>query len=179
MAQRRRPRTPSTDPPPQRTESAVAVADEAEDKRVDIQRALKLRLVHRLSYQAIANEFGVSRQSIHQKLRRFSALIEDPDSTAAFRGTKADLLDAAQLALVSDLIDTERRQKASLNNTAYALRQIYDMGRLERGQATGIIDYSSVSENAADLERRLAELEAEERKLSKGSDGVYGVQPTP
>ena len=59
-----------------------------------------------------------------------------PDALRAFMCQKAHILNAVELRLLRSLADTDCIEKATLNNRAYAYRQVADQGRLERGLAT-------------------------------------------
>lgn len=113
------------------------------DRPLDVGKALKLRLVNHLSYQAIGDKFNVSRQAVHDALKPFCKLLEDPETVAAYRNKKAELLESVELSLVADMLDEDKRAKASLNNTAYALNTLNGIIRAERGQtATNNISIS-------------------------------------
>ena len=103
---------------------------------LDVGRALTLRLKHSLSYGKIAKELGVSKTAVWKALKEYEDLIQNPESIQAYRDNRALILDAVEMRLIGDLVDDEKRKKASLNNTAYAAQVVNNMGRLERGQST-------------------------------------------
>ena len=126
--------------------------------KVDISEALKLRFENRLTYQQIADKFGVSKQTIHQRLSRFTRLIENAEDVQAYEIHKAKLLTAAEMTMVSACLDPDVIAKASLNNRGYVARQIFEMNRLEQGKSTENVSVksivSSLDKDRADLMKR-------------------------
>ncbi len=104
--------------------------------KINLEKALKLRLVHGLTYAEIGEYFGVGKSAVKQRLNRFTAFIEAPDTIAGYRNHKADLLESVELRLAASLLDPAKLEKASINNIAYGFRQVSDMLRLEKGQST-------------------------------------------
>lgn len=151
---------------------------------IDVSKALKLRLINKLSYQAIGDLLGVARQSVHIALKPFLGMIADPEAREAYQKNKANILESVQLTVVSKLTDTDKLEKASINNLAYAAGQLNQMIRLERGESTGNITYLDITAKERDLDRQLAELD---RKLGRygvdlegyqeASDAEYTVSP--
>jgi len=137
---------------------------------IDVNKALKLRIEHNLSYRDIADKLGVSKSAVHQALQRFHKLITNPESVIAYRENKANLLDAVELELVSNLADSEKLKKASINNLAYSISQIDHIKRLERNQSTANIAYSDGVRHHDSLKAQLAENES---KLAR-----YGIDNT-
>ena len=117
----------------------IAVIDTpVEKKRVDVSKALRLRMKG-ATYQEIADIQGVSPQAIEQRLSSFISLIKDPEAVTAFRDSEAEILDAARLKLVKNLVEKADDEKASVNNLAYAFTQIHNATRLIRGESTSNI----------------------------------------
>ena len=139
--------------------------------RVDVNRALKLRLVNKLSYQEIANQFNVSRQCIHQSLGKLTRLLQRTDVLDAYRSEKANLLEAVEWVLVSNLVDREKVKKASLNNVAFAAEKVNTMIRLERGESTSNITYIDMTKTWAMMKQEREKMEAE-----LGLDDTANVQ---
>ncbi len=104
--------------------------------KIDLEKALRYRLVHGLSYAEIGARFGVGKSAVKQRLNRFTAFIEAPDAIAGYRNFKADILESVELKLAASLMDPAKLEKASLNNVAYSIRQVSDILRLEKGLAT-------------------------------------------
>lgn len=85
---------------------------------------------------SIGRRFGVSKQVVHRRLQRFIKLLKLPAEADAYRKAEADLLDAARLEVLTHMLDPVRLSKALPNHLAYAFRQLFDSGRLLRGQST-------------------------------------------
>ena len=122
--------------------------------RINIAEALKLRLVNHLSYQEIADRYGVCKSAVYQALKRFLSILVEPDELAAYKNHKVDLLSSAEMKLLERLVNDEVMEKASLNNVAYAFKQLFDSGRLEQGKSTGNINILEVTASIEDLQRQ-------------------------
>lgn len=143
--------------------------------KIDVAKALTLRLQRKLTFEEIASKFGVSRQAVQQALDKFNKFIESPENTAAYQDNKAQLLDTAQFKILNELLDSEKLEKASINNLAYAYSQLDQSARLERGQSTANIAY-------ADYGRSLAELHTQRQALEQElgiSDGIPVFEANP
>jgi hypothetical protein len=124
----------------------------ASEPKIDLEQALKMRLVNKLTYQQIADHFGVVKSAVKQRLKRFTAFLGDPDEILGCRNHKTMILEAVELELITNLMHKGKLEKASTNNVAYAYRQVSDQLRLEKGLST---------ENVGFLARLV--IEAEER----------------
>ncbi len=83
----------------------------------------------------IARLYGKSKQAIQQRLKGVWELL-DREALETYRERRADLLTLAEQDLLSLLVNPEKQKKASLNNVAYALWQVFQARRLEEGQST-------------------------------------------
>ena len=148
---------PITQDVPQESEAPTETWDRAE--------AIKLRLKG-YTYRDIAKLFGLKAHgTIISGLKPFKALfdaVENPELIEAFRRNKSKILTAAQMTLVMDLFDHDKREKASLNNTAYAFDKLNNAIRLEDGEATEIVDLNALINDAQAMEDALKELNHED-----------------
>jgi hypothetical protein len=105
--------------------------------RVDVAKALKMR-VQGATLPDIAAIQGVSPQAIDQALKKFEPFIKglEPGQLAAYSEERANLFNAVEMHLTASLLDADTMAKASLNNRAYAFKQIHEARRLESGQST-------------------------------------------
>jgi predicted DNA-binding protein YlxM (UPF0122 family) len=113
----------------------------SEKNKIDVVKALKLRLRGN-SDTDIAKIYGVSTQAINQGLQRFTKLIssvENGKEIAAYREVEAELLDSARLEILVQMVDRAADKRNSVNNLAYAFRQLFDSSRLLRGRSTANI----------------------------------------
>lgn len=124
--------------------------------KIDGTKALKWRL-QGLSYQDIANRFGCTKQSVHDKLKRFKDLIEAPDDIDAFRNHEVELLDSALMTLVGDITDKQKRKKATLGNVAYAIDKLHNYKRLVQGKSTSNVMFADVSSGMQEAALKYAE----------------------
>jgi predicted DNA-binding protein YlxM (UPF0122 family) len=126
----------------QTAESAELTQELTPQGRVDLKKAIELRYKNQLTMPEIAEIFGVTKQAVHQQLSKVDKLIKGDMHLEAFRQNRINILEGAEFELISDLLDQERRQKASLNNVAYAFNQVHNARRLESGQSTANIGVS-------------------------------------
>lgn len=105
-------------------------------RKVDVLQALRLRVQNHLSYQEIADRLGCTKGAVWQTLSAFKNLVENPEAVGGYIDARAKLLTAVEFELLKDVLDAEKRQKASLNNTAYAFQQVFNARRLTEGQST-------------------------------------------
>jgi len=149
---------------PKKSKALTKASKTRTDAIIDLQQAIKLRLVNHLSYADIGKQLGVSKQAVHQALSRLTDLIKDPQLVQAFRTHKAEILESAQMEMLTNIVDSDRLKKASVNNLAYAASQLDNMIRLDRNQATDIKDYRV-------MEGNLNELIEQERRLMREISG--------
>lgn len=127
-------------------------------EKINVPEAFKMRL-RGFSYGEIAKQFGVSAPSVREILGRLENILGDRSITRAFSDHKSEFLTSAELALVERLFDTKKLHKASINNLAYALRQVYEINRLEKGQSTANVAYADLTREIEETKRAIKELE--------------------
>ena len=127
--------------------------------KVDVAKALQLRHTNGLTDAQIAVQFDCSRQAVQQALKRFNKILLPASELQAYQDKKAGILESVEATLVCDLVDTKRRQKASLNNTAYALSQVANMTRLEKGLTTSNVAYVDMTSSLEEIQQRRKQLE--------------------
>lgn len=110
-------------------------------RKINVAKAIELKLVKNLSNADIAKHFDVTPQAVQQQIAKFEKILKNPEELDAYRKYKIDILDSAEMVLIRDLLDGKRRKAASLNNVAYALQNVNNMARLEKGQATEIHEH--------------------------------------
>ena len=127
--------------------------------KIDINKALELRMKKGLSYEEIGKYFNASRQAAYQALDRFSALLLKPGEVAAYRSRKGEILESVEARLLHELVDKGRVEKASLNNVAYTLGVVGNMTRLEKGQSTSNIAYKDLTSSLDELNQERKQLQ--------------------
>lgn len=155
------------------TNCTSAVIDQpiaVQRNKIDIAKALKLRIQNKLSFGEIADQLGCTKQGVQQALSRFNSLIADPDEVEAFEEQKPQILSSLEFKLLQKFVDEDTLQKASLNNAAYAYSQIFNANRLTRGQSTENINIAKLDIDLEQLRKRKSEL-----LKQLGSDVTHGV----
>jgi predicted DNA-binding protein YlxM (UPF0122 family) len=109
--------------------------------KIDIIEAFKLKFQHHLTYAEIAERFGVKAPSVHASLKRFMHILHNPEESATYEQNRTQILTAVEFRLVNQLANKKKIKAASLNNIAYAVSQVNNMIRLEKGQATSITEH--------------------------------------
>ena len=121
------------------TRSARKVITNPSRQKIDVAKALKLRLQGN-TLEEIGHVFGVTRSAVHDALQRFEPFCSfGPGQLAAYSEHRAELFNSVEAHLTASLLDADALSKASLNNRAYAFKQIHEARRLESGQSTNNI----------------------------------------
>jgi len=119
-------------------------------KKVNVEKALVMRLINGMSYSDIAKYFDVSHQAINQALKPFIEALEDTNAIKAFEQNESNLINAAKMKIFSHLVANETLKKASLNNLAYAYDRLNVVKRLEEDKSTANIAYADVTKSLKD-----------------------------
>lgn len=106
-------------------------------KKIDLQKALELRLKNKLSYDAIAQYFGVSPQAVHERLQRFKSMLADPEIIEQYDKVEDQILTSVKMKYCERLLDPEAIKKASARDASIIYGTLFDKQRLIRGQGTG------------------------------------------
>lgn len=126
--------------------------------RINKAEAFKLRYKNCLTYQEIADHYGVTKEAAYQAIQSLTKHLPDPEEVEAYRQNKSEILDGVERVLVSNLLNPAKLKEASLNNVAYSFQQVATQNRLEKGLATERIDSFSVTASLDELSRRKQEL---------------------
>ena len=106
-----------------------------DQKKIDLLKALKMRLVNKMSFREIGSHFNCSGAAVYQRLKRFSSIVQDPALNEAYNQNKISILAGIERILVQEIVNTDKLKVASVNNLAYALRQINDIMTREKGKS--------------------------------------------
>ncbi|MGA3279896.1 MAG: hypothetical protein ABSD50_02800 [Smithella sp.] len=106
-------------------------------RQIDIGEAIQLRLINRLTFQQIAYKYGVTRQSIQQRIKAFIDILGDPEISKAYEENRAKVMTNIERVLAGEMLDKKKLKKATTGNIAYAIDKIHNVIRLERNQSTG------------------------------------------
>lgn len=107
---------------PKLPDGITVIQTKVSRSKIDLQQALKLRIDNGLSFQEIADYFGVKKQSIHSLLRPY---LPDGGNVKTFREHKADILAAQQMRVLSALSDSDLK-KASAKDKALIFGILHD-----------------------------------------------------
>jgi len=118
-----------------------------------------------MSYEAIGDYYGLTKQAIHEKLQGIWEKL-DPEKLQAYQVNKIRLFEATEQEILSWLVKKDKFEKASLNNIAYAFTQVHQARRLEAGESTSNVALHSIVEQ---LERE------RQQKRSTPQDVVDGT----
>lgn len=132
---------------------ALNYAQNQKKKPIDIVTLIVLRKTG-LSYAKIGTLFGLTRQTVRERLIPYAHQIE---TLKEYRAAKADILSVIERRLAEGMTE-EKIKKAGLNQIAYAFAQVFDKGRLQEGKSTANISYRETVELRIKLERELKQL---------------------
>jgi predicted DNA-binding protein YlxM (UPF0122 family) len=133
--------------------------------KIDVAKAYQMKYQNNMGVTDIARYFNVSKQSVQQALKRFRDVLLPQDQLQVYQENKDRILESVESKLLVDLVDVKKRKAASLNNTAYALSQVANMTRLEKGLSTSNVAY-------VDMTSSLEELKAQRAQLQEALDGL-------
>jgi len=103
--------------------------------KLDLSQCLKDRYHHRMSYQAIADKYGASKQAVMERINKFEALLGDRNELASFKDLEADIQAAIKKRYSSELLTVDL-SKTSPKDLAMVYGITYDKNRLQTGQST-------------------------------------------
>ena len=129
-----------------------------EPNRFPLEEAFKLRYKNGLTFQEIADRFGVTKSAVYQRLDKFIQLLPNAENVETYRQNKATMLDGLEYKVYNEMLNPEKLKDASFNNLAYGFQNISTQNRLEKGLMTEKIDITVSATKIDDLRRRENEL---------------------
>ena len=120
--------------------------------KIDIEKALSLRIDNGLSYNDIAKYFDVSRQMIRYYLKD---LVPETSNVKAFKKYRGDILDSKQESLLKALTEDDIKE-ASAYQKVGMFGILYDKSRLEHDKSTRNASFLDMTQeyNASSKRRR-------------------------
>ena len=112
--------------------------------KVDLAKAITYRYHNGLSYPQIAKIFGCNQSTVFRALEPINALISEGYEKPKDKGWKAKLLDGTAVRLVACIHDDKKLARTGIRDLATAAEKLDKIARLERGEATAIIDNPAV-----------------------------------
>lgn len=89
-----------------------------------------------LGQNDIARAAQCSETLVKRTRKRWAAAFAEIGNVKSFRDIKSEIFDAVQIAALKSLVKPETLAKGNPHSLAFAAKQLYDMGRLERGLST-------------------------------------------
>jgi predicted DNA-binding protein YlxM (UPF0122 family) len=132
--------------------------------KIDKSELLKLYFINGLSKAEIARHFDCAPSSVTKALRPFEKILASKEDRGFFEDKKTEILSSLELKMLSEIANPEKLKKASVNNLAYAFRQIFDAERLEAHKSTSNIAYQDITRELMEAEKALEEYEKRQQK---------------
>ena len=120
--------------------------------KIDIEKALSLKIDNGLSYADIGKYFGVSTEIIFYHLR---GLVPDDSNLQAYRKYRGDILDSKQEIILKSLTAEELKEATPYQRVGmYGI--LYDKSRLEHDKSTRNASFLDMTQeyNASSKRRR-------------------------
>lgn len=151
------------------------------NKKIDVGKALELRLKG-LSYEEIGKQFGCSKVAVFDRLKRFRNMLDDPDSIKVYEDNTSKLLSNAQVSLLSAALNPDTVKKSSTLQLLSGYGILFDKQRIINNLSTANISIRDnavrLSDMRTDLEKQIAEMQAQHVVDSSISDNNSDSQPT-
>lgn len=128
-------------------------------RSIDVEKAMVLRFKHGLSNAQIAKHLGCSKAGIHKALKRFDKVLLKPADLTLYEANKGKLLESVEARMLCEMANPDKIKSASLNNVAYALGQVSNINRLEKGLSTSNVAYVDMSASLDELRQQRLQLQ--------------------
>lgn len=139
--------------------------------KIDLSKAIKLRIEKNNTYEEIAKQFDVSKQAVEQRLKPYELMLGNPEQVSQFDRNKDHVLSAAQAKLLVSAIDPEKINKSSTLQLTTAFSQLFDKQRLIRGESTENLNIKSMAMHLK------GQIDADEQALRELEDQVSESDP--
>ena len=136
--------------------------------KITYAKAFELITVKGLSYREAAAIIGVKHPSLWEFCKTHD--IPTKDAFEKYKKNKANILDAKGMQLLESLTTSDIKEKASPYQRVGMYGILYDKARLERGESTQNVAYRDISENLAEIDKEIAELQG-----TIGSESASGI----
>jgi hypothetical protein len=119
-----------------------------------------LRIKDGLTFQAIADHFGVSESGVRQAMQRFLYICDSPEQLNAYREQKLTVFETLERVLIERLLSDVSQGKGSVGDLAKSIDVLSKHVRLLAGQSTQNIGLlvSTLSDVHKDLNHSLTPL---------------------
>lgn len=126
--------------------------------KIDLAHAVKLRYVNKLSYDEIADHYGVNKSSVYDKLKKYEAMILSPEESEFFEHQETNIIRNVRYKILGMMTNEEALQKASINNLAYAQSQLFRDESILTNRPTDIYNSLQITANLEELSKRREQL---------------------
>jgi hypothetical protein len=129
--------------------------------KINIQEALKLRLVKGMTYADIGRRYNVSPQAVEQRLSRVFSLLKGENNIAnlqAYKDNQSDFIDAAAMKMLSLAVEDARLKTLKSNQLIWNFGVLYDKSRISKGLSTSIIEHYDLTSDERDQLHKLEEM---------------------
>lgn len=89
-----------------------------------------------LSVNEIARAVDLAPSTVCKYIDEWKILLPEIDKVDQWNISKGSILDAATSSMLKKVLERSDDPKASVNNLAYALQQVHNIKRLEKGEST-------------------------------------------
>jgi hypothetical protein len=105
-------------------------------KKIDVPKALRLRVTQGLSYDEIGQVFNATGQAVRVALSKFLDIADNPEDLQAYREHKSTVFETVEHALLKRLLVETANKRVSIGDLARALDVVGKHVRLLQGQST-------------------------------------------
>jgi hypothetical protein len=127
-----------------------------QERKINVGEAVALRLVNGLEYTTIGRLYGATKQAVEQAIKNYLKKIGHPAVLETYKKNKTEFLSLAESVLITDMLDPVKRDKATLNNTAYAFGTVHKANMSEReGGTQKVNQLTIIIQNAHRLDKAI------------------------
>ena len=151
---------PDTDNLPE--PSARASDDQVDNRsKVDWKKAFSQRFIKGWSLSELAKTYGVSKQCLSKAFKPFNDLLKYSGITPIYDQKRSELFKAVEVQMLLDIVDEEKRKKATQGNAAYAFDKVHGARMIEENKMPQGGDITII------LQGKHAKLIAEEQEITR------------
>ena len=138
----------------------MPIRNASADVAIDVGKALELRW-RGMSFEDIGKVFGVTKQSVTTRLSRWKAIVADPSYPSIFDNHALSLLKTVHMQCLVALQRKLDHPKSTVNNLAFANKQLFEQIRLLEGKSTSNVSTLTKVILEAHKAQDLAQLEGD------------------
>ena len=116
----------------------------------DLYQAFSMRFNKHMPYRDIAKILNVPKSNVYYHLKRFEDLLKNNRKVEIYQNNKRQFINAGQFEMFCDILDKDKRKKATIGNAGYVWDKFMHWGNIEEGKATENIDHHHLVSNIKD-----------------------------